>query len=155
MSRYINPRWGVNIHPHLYIPLHICMIKALSLHTVELQLAPRKQLCRAVTHRSSGIYNINPTLTGVCKYIYKYVLMYPTGVFWWHQNQFAFRFAARMGGVNPVRFPGLSIRPQGLGPGIHPPPRPAVVIGFVALLEEVLGQMLGHEDGHVPEDIAC
>lgn len=59
------------------------------------------------------------------------------------------------GGVNPVRFPGLSIRPQGLGPGIHPPPRPAVVIGFVALLEEVLGQMLGHEDGHVPEDIAC
>ena len=39
----------VYIHPHLYIPLYICMIKALSLHTVELQLAPRKQLCRAVT----------------------------------------------------------------------------------------------------------
>ena len=39
------------------------MIKALSLHTVELQLASWKQQCRAVTHRSSGIYNINPTLT--------------------------------------------------------------------------------------------
>ena len=72
MSRYINPRRGVNIHPHLYMPLHICMIKALSLHTVELQLATWKQQCRAVTHRSSGIYIINPTLT----YIYIYVSIY-------------------------------------------------------------------------------
>ena len=30
---------AVNIHPLLYMPLHICMIKALSLHTAELQLA--------------------------------------------------------------------------------------------------------------------
>ena len=51
------------LHPLLYMPLHICMTKALSLHTVELQLATWKQQCRAVTHRSSGIYNINPTLT--------------------------------------------------------------------------------------------
>ena len=66
MKEYINPRWGVNIHPLLYMPLHICMIKALSLHTVELQLASWKQQCRAVTHRSSGIYNINPALTERC-----------------------------------------------------------------------------------------
>ena len=60
MSRYINPRWGVNIHPHLYIPLRIYMIKALSLHTVELQLAlettvPRchTQVFRYLHHQSN------------------------------------------------------------------------------------------------------
>ena len=53
----------VKIHPPLYIPLHLYMIKALSLYTLETLLAPEYNKCRAVTHRSSGVYTVNPTLT--------------------------------------------------------------------------------------------